>query len=55
MKKQKKMMGEDDNELKEKIRLMEEDNLIQKKKIDTKEFMTKREIAQEQKKEESYI
>jgi hypothetical protein len=39
------MMGGEEDELKSKIKKMEDDNLIQKKKIDTLDFKNKREIV----------
>ena len=44
MKKKRKMMGLEVDELKDKIRKVEEDNRVQKKKIDTMDFKNKREI-----------
>lgn len=49
------MMGQDEDPFKEKIRAMEEDNLVLTKRIDTKEFMSKREAAVNKQKEETYI
>ncbi len=43
-KKQRKMMGMDENELESKIRKMEEDHTGHKRKIDVKEFEKKREV-----------
>ena len=48
-------MGKDEDELKEKIRKTEEDNMIQKRKIDTKEFMSKREIIMTDSKQDGYM
>lgn len=49
------MMGDDEDELKEKIRQIEEDSLIQRKKIDTRDFMKKREVVINEDKKEEYI
>lgn len=52
LKKQRKMMGGDEDALREKIAKMEEDNFIHKKKIDTMDFKSRREVEQ---KEEKYM
>jgi predicted nuclease with TOPRIM domain len=59
MKKQKQMMGGDEDELRQRIKKIEEENqMVQKKKIDTMEFKSKREIvmgADGRNTEEKYI
>lgn len=52
LKKQRQMMGTDEQELRNKIQKMEEDHLVKKKKIDTLEFQNKRQIDNN---EERYI
>ena len=42
------MMGTDEQQLRDKVDKMEEDHRIQKKKIDTKEFQSKRNVDKEQ-------
>ena len=48
-------MGLDEDDLKDKIQKMEEDNLIKKQKIDTKEFKQKREVLLTETKETNYM